>query len=106
GAGGGGGGGAAARLALLGAGPRIEADLRDALFARLVRLPPAFYQGRRTGDLMSRATNDLQAVLQLIGFGFLSLVNTTMVFLGTLAAMLRIDPWLTLAALSPSPFLI
>jgi ATP-binding cassette subfamily B multidrug efflux pump len=96
----------ASRFALLGAGQRVEADIRDALFARLVRLPPAFYQGRRTGDLMSRATNDLQAVLQLIGFGLLSLVNTTMIFLGTFAAMLRIDPWLTAAALAPSPFLI
>ncbi len=96
----------ASRFALLGAGQRVEADIRTDLFRRLVRLPPAFYQGRRTGDLMSRATNDLQAVVQLVGFGFLSLVNTAMVFLGTLAAMLRIDPWLTVAALGPSPVLI
>jgi ATP-binding cassette subfamily B protein len=53
---------------------------------------------------MSRATNDLQTVASaLIGFGFLSLVNTGLVLVGTLVAMLRIDPWLTLAALAPVP---
>jgi ATP-binding cassette subfamily B protein len=96
----------ASRFALLGASQRVEADIRNDLFGRLVRLPPAFYQAQRTGDLMSRATNDLQAVAMLIGFGFLSMVNTLMVFTGTLAVMLRIDPWLTLAALGPLPVLI
>ena len=96
----------ASRLALLGASQRVEADIRNDLFRRLLRLPPAFYQARRIGDLMSRATNDLQSVVQLIGFGFLSLVNTTMVLVGTLAAMLRIDPGLTAAALAPAPVLI
>jgi ATP-binding cassette subfamily B protein len=96
----------ASRLALLGASQRVEADLRDDLFDRLLRLPPAFYQAQRTGDLMSRATNDLQGVASLIGFGFLSLVNTALVFLGTVAAMLHIDPWLTLAALGPAPVLV
>lgn len=97
---------AASRFALLGASQRVEADIRDDLFRHLVGLPPAFYQRQRTGDLMSRATNDLQAVAMLIGFGVLSLVNTALVFAGTLAAMLRIDPWLTLAALGPAPLLI
>ncbi len=96
----------ASRFALLGASQRVEADIRNDLFRRLVVLPPAFYQGQRTGDLMSRATNDLQSVAQLVGFGFLSLVSTSMILLGTLAAMLRIDPWLTAAALGPVPVLI
>jgi len=97
---------AASRLTLLGAGQRVEADIRSDLFRRLVRLPPAFYQTQRTGDLMSRATNDVQSVVTLIGFGLLSIVNTAIVFVGALAAMLRLDPWLTLAALGPAPFLI
>ncbi len=96
----------ASRFALLGASQRVEAELRDDLFARLVRLPPAFYQGRRTGDLMSRATNDLQTVAQLVGFGTLSLVNTAIVLVGTVAAMVRLDPWLTAAALAPAPVLV
>jgi len=94
------------RFALLGASQRVEARIRDDLFARLLRLPPAFYQTQRTGDLMSRATNDLQAVAMLIGFGLLSLANTAIIYLGTLGAMLRIDPWLTLYALAPYPALI
>jgi ATP-binding cassette, subfamily B, multidrug efflux pump len=97
---------AASRFALLGAGQRVEADIRNDLVARLLRLPAAFYQGRHTGDLMSRATNDLHGVAMLIGFGCLSLVNTGLIFLGALAAMLRLDPWLTLAALGPTPLLV
>src|SRR5262249_49841237 len=96
----------ASRFALLGASQRVEADIRNDLFRRLLRLPPAYYQTQRTGDLMSRATNDLLSVVQLIGFGFLSLVNTGLVFAGTLIAMLHIDPWLTAAALGPAPFLV
>jgi ATP-binding cassette subfamily B protein len=94
------------RLTLLGASQRVEADIRDDLFARLLRLPPAYYQTRRTGDLMSRATNDLQSVSMLVGFGLLSLVNTAIVFAGTIPAMLRIDVWLTLAALGPATLLL
>jgi ATP-binding cassette subfamily B multidrug efflux pump len=96
----------ASRLALLGAGQRVEADIRTDLFAAFLRLEPAFYQARRTGDLMSRATNDLQSVAALVGFGLLSLANTAIVYGGTLAAMARIDGWLTLAALSPYPLLV
>jgi ATP-binding cassette subfamily B protein len=96
----------ASRLALLGASQRVEADLRNDVFGRLLRLPPAFYQTQRTGDLMSRATNDLQAVAGLIGYGILTAVNTALVFVGTVAAMLGIDPWLTLAALGQTPVLI
>ena len=94
------------RLILLGAGQRIEAAIRSDLFDAFLRLEPAFYQTRRTGDLMSRATNDLQNVAMLVGFGLLSLVNTAIVYVGTLAAMLRLDPWLTLAALAPIPLLV
>jgi len=94
------------RLLLLGAGQRVEAAIRADLFARLLTLSPAFYLARQTGDLMSRATNDLQHVAMLIGFGSLSLTNTLLVYLGAVVAMLRIDPWLTAAALLPYPFLV
>jgi ATP-binding cassette subfamily B protein len=96
----------ASRFALFGASQRIEADVRNDLFARLVRLPPAFYQIQRTGDLMSRATNDVQHVVQLIGFGLLSMVNTAVVCAGAVTAMLRIDPWLTMVALAPAPLFV
>jgi ATP-binding cassette, subfamily B, multidrug efflux pump len=96
----------ASRLLLLGAGQRVEAAIRDDLFEHLLTLSPDYYQTHRTGDLMSRATNDLQNVAMLIGFGSLSLVNTLLVYAGALGAMLRIDYWLTAAALVPCPLLI
>jgi len=96
----------ASRLVLLGAGQRVESEIRADLIDAFLRLEPAFYQGRRTGDLMSRATNDLQSVSMLIGFGLLSLISTAILYAGTLIAMLRIDPWLTVAALAPYPLLV
>jgi ATP-binding cassette, subfamily B, multidrug efflux pump len=80
---------------------RIEADLRDAFFAHLIRLDATFFTATRTGDLMSRATNDLQAVRQATGPGVMYLVNT---IIGTAAAlffMMRYSPRLTAIALVP-----
>jgi ATP-binding cassette subfamily B protein len=94
------------RLVMLGAGQRVEAEIRADLVDAFLRLEPAFYQARRTGDLMSRATNDLHSVATLVGFGLLSLINTAIVYAGTLTVMLRIDPWLTVAALAPYPLLL
>jgi ATP-binding cassette subfamily B multidrug efflux pump len=94
------------RLVLLGAGQRVEAEIRGDLFRAFLRLEPGFYQARRTGDLMSRATNDLQSVSMLVGFGLLSLVSTAILYAGTLVAMLRLDPWLTVVALAPYPLLL
>ena len=96
----------ASRLVLLGAGQRVESEIRADLIDAFLRLEPAFYQRRRTGDLMSRATNDLQSVSMLIGFGLLSLLSTAIIYAGTLIAMLRIDAWLTVAALAPYPLLV
>ena len=87
-------------------GQQVETEIRADLFDAFLRLEPGFYQSRRTGDLMSRATNDLQSVSMLVGFGLLSLVNTAIVYAGTLVVMLRMDAWLTLAALAPYPLLV
>ncbi len=94
------------RFAILGGGQMVELDLRNTLYRHLQRLPLAFYQTHRTGDLMSRASNDLSAVKLLVGFGALSLLGTTITFVGTLVAMLAIDPRLTLVAMAPYPILI
>ena len=94
------------RFALLGASQVMEYEIRNDLFAHLQRLSPSFYQRSRTGDLMSRATNDLHSVVGLTGFGLLSIVNTAIVFTGALVAMLRIDVWLTCYALAPYPLLV
>jgi ATP-binding cassette, subfamily B, multidrug efflux pump len=80
---------------------RIETDLRDAFFSHLIRLDAAFYGRTRTGDLMSRGTNDLQAVRQAVGPGIMYLVNT---FIGTAAAlffMIGYSASLTAIALVP-----
>lgn len=80
---------------------RIEADLRNAFFAHLIRLDAAFFGATRTGDLMSRATNDLQAVRQAVGPGVMYLVNTIVGTAAALIFMLRYSPALTLIALVP-----
>ena len=94
------------RFTMLGAGQWVEHDVRRDLYAHLETLSPAFYLTHRTGDLMSRATNDVQALRALAGFGVVMLVGTSFTFAGTLAAMWTIDPWLTLWALAPSPLLV
>ncbi|HEY7652013.1 MAG TPA: ABC transporter ATP-binding protein [Methylomirabilota bacterium] len=94
------------RFAILGAGQWVEHDIRADLYARLLTLPPAFYHRHRTGDLMSRASNDVGTLRLLAGFGTVMLIGTALVFAGTLAAMLTIDPWLTLFAMAPFPALV
>lgn len=94
------------RFAILGGGQAVEQNLRNTLYRHLQALPTGFYQAHRTGDLMSRASNDIAAVRILVGFGALSLLGTLIAFVGTLVFMLAIDPWLTLYAMSPFPFLI
>ena len=79
----------------------IETDLRDAFFSRLIRLDATFFGATRTGDLMSRATNDLQAVRQAVGPGIMYLVNTIVGTALALAFMMRYSVQLTLIALVP-----
>ena len=94
------------RFAILGAGQWVEHDLRRDLYARLLALPPAFYHAHRTGDLMSRASNDIGTLRMLAGFGSIMLVGTVFVFVGTVGAMWVIDPWLTVFAMTPFPALV
>ena len=91
------------RRILIGASRDVEYDIRNAFFARLQLLPLAYYQARRTGDLMSRATNDLNAVRMMVGPAVMYIANTLIVFVVAIAVMLSIDPWLTLVALAPLP---
>ena len=66
-------------------------------------MPLAYYQARRTGDLMSRATNDLNAVRMMIGPAVMYSANTMLVFVVAIILMLSIDARLTLIALLPLP---
>jgi ATP-binding cassette, subfamily B, multidrug efflux pump len=91
------------RRIIIGASREIEYDLRNAFFARLQQMPLAYYQGRRTGDLMSRATNDLNAVRTMIGPAVMYSASTVLVFAVAIVLMSSIDARLTLIALLPLP---
>jgi ATP-binding cassette subfamily B protein len=94
------------RLFIVGAGQWVEHDIRSDLYARLVSLPPSFYQDHLTGDIMSRASSDVTAVRQVAGFGVVMLVGTMLTFSGAAGAMWLLDPWLTILALVPLPALV
>src|SRR5690606_6663402 len=89
------------RELLNGISRRVETDLRQRFFEHLLRLDRAFYGRTRTGDLMSRATSDAQAVRMAAGPAVMYLVNTLVTTLFALSFMVRIDPMLTGAALVP-----
>jgi len=89
------------RELLNGISRRIESDLRDDLFAHLLRLPAQFYDSWRTGDLMSRATNDVLAVRMVAGPAIMYAVNTATLSALALVLMIWIDPVLTLLAMLP-----
>ncbi|HEV7731297.1 MAG TPA: ABC transporter ATP-binding protein [Candidatus Binatia bacterium] len=91
------------RFMIFNVGRDIEYDLRNDLFAHLERLPVAFYQERRTGDLMSRLVNDVTAVRMLLGPGILNFINTPIYYAYGLSIMLSIDARLTVGALAGYP---
>jgi ATP-binding cassette subfamily B protein len=89
------------RELLNGISRRIETDLRNDLFGHLLRLPAQFYDSWRTGDLMSRATNDVLAVRMVAGPAIMYAVNTATVSTFALLLMIWIDPVLTLLTMIP-----
>ncbi len=91
------------RWILIGVSREVEFDLRNDLFTHLERLSYSFYQRTRTGDIMARATNDLNAVRMLAGPGIMYTANTVVFTAGALAFMLSISPRLTLFAFLPLP---
>ena len=91
------------RRALIGASRGIEYDIRNAFFAHLERLPLSVYQATRTGDLMSRATNDLSAVRMMAGPAVMYAATTALTFVVAIAAMATLNWQLTLLALLPLP---
>jgi len=92
---------ALSRVLFFNPGRDIEYQLRRDLFARLMRLQPSFYAGRKTGDIVSRASNDITVARAVIGFGSLQVVNTTLAIALCGWKMVQISPILTAAALVP-----
>lgn len=92
------------RWTLIGVSREIEYDLRNDMLARLVRLEPEFYVRNRTGDLMSRATNDLNAVRMVLGPGIMYSATTIATMAMAIYFMIELSPKLTLWVLLPVPF--
>ena len=93
------------RMSLIRSSRRMEYELRNDLFDHFARLPAAVYRTRKVGDLMSRATNDLDAVRNFLGPGLMYFSNTIVTFFMAVTLMWHIDPKLTLLALIPLPIL-
>ena len=91
------------RVILIGVSRDVEYELRNDLFAHLVELSPDYYGRNRTGDIMARSTNDLNAVRMMLGPGVMYWTETSITFLLTIAVMVSIDWRLTFWAILPAP---
>ncbi len=91
------------RVVIIGISRDIEFDLRNDLFNHLVELSQDFYSRYRTGDIMARSTNDLNAVRMMLGPGIMYTAETSVMLVLSVAVMLSTDPRLTLIALIPAP---
>ena len=93
----------AQRWILIGISREIEFDIRNDLFRHLEKQDSGFYQRYRTGDVMARMTNDLNAVRMLLGPALMYSANTVFFTVFALYFLLHLSPWLTLVALAPMP---
>jgi len=96
----------ASRNVLFTAAREIEYQIRGELFSHLQRMPQSYFAGQRTGDLMSRAVNDVNNIRMFFGMGLLNVVQTPVLYLGAIGVMLHVDWRLTLWVLSPYPLFI
>ena len=86
------------RMLVFGVGRQVEAQLKQKIFDHMLRQEPGWVQSTGSGEVISRATSDVENVRRLLGFAVLSLTNTALAYALTLPAMLAIDPLLSLAA--------
>jgi len=94
------------RTMVFSAAREVEYEMRNDLFAHLQSLPQSFFNRWRTGDLMSRCVNDLNALRMLLGPGLLSVMQTPILFVGVIVAMAAISPKLALLVMIPFPLFI
>lgn len=90
------------RFVIFNTGRDIEYEIRNDLFGHLVKLGPDFYQRLRTGDLMSRMVNDINAIRMLVGMGVLQMTNTPLYFAYAIIFMTYLNARLTIAAVIPA----
>lgn len=94
------------RRCLLGMSRKIEEGLRNRLFFHVQTLSPAYFDQTKTGDLMARATNDIQHVRMAVGMGMVALTDAIVLGLSAVGFMLYINVTLTLFALLPMPIIV
>ncbi len=94
------------RQLVFGVGRKVEVSLRQKLFDRMLEQDPGWVQTIGTGEVITRATSDLENIRRLLGFTVLSLTNTFLAYTFTLPAMLTIDPLLTFFSISVYPVLL
>lgn len=94
------------RIALFGVGRQVEFDLKQTIFQHLLKLEPSYFATNTAGDLINRATSDVDNIRRLVGFAVLSIANTLFAYALTLPVMLSINVQLTIAAIAVYPFML
>ncbi|HKH63837.1 MAG TPA: ABC transporter ATP-binding protein [Solirubrobacterales bacterium] len=84
----------------------VEFDLRQTFYAHLQRLELGFFDSQQTGQLMSRATVDLQSIRFFLGYGLIFITQNLLTITLASAVMFAINPWLALVALAPAPLVV
>ncbi len=94
------------RQLVFGVGRKVEVDLRQRLFNHMLIQDPGWVQEIGSGEVITRATSDIENIRRLLGFAILSLTNTFLAYAFTIPAMIAINPWLTLASVSLYPLML
>lgn len=94
------------RMMIFGIGRQVEFDLKQVIFEHLLKLEPSYFSVNTSGDLINRATSDVDNIRRLVGFAILSLVNTVFAYGLTLPAMLLINVKLSLLAIAVYPLML
>jgi ATP-binding cassette, subfamily B, multidrug efflux pump len=96
----------ASRILLFGVGRKVEFDLKQKIFEHILTLEASYFAENTIGDLINRATSDVENIRRLVGFAVLSLANTIFAYAMTLPAMLFINVKLTILAISVYPLML
>jgi ATP-binding cassette subfamily B multidrug efflux pump len=94
------------RILLFGVGRQVEFDLKQRIFEHLLKMEPAYFSRNTAGELISRATSDVDNIRRLLGFAILSLANTVFAYALTVPVMLTISVRLTLMSLAIYPLML
>ncbi|MFB2839157.1 ABC transporter ATP-binding protein [Floridanema evergladense] len=94
------------RMLIFGIGRQVEFDLKQKIFQHLLTLEPSYFHNNTAGDIINRATSDVDNIRRLLGFAVLSLANTFFAYGLTLPVMLTISPIISLSAIAVYPFML